>query len=116
WAGDYWSFEVHDNSIAVIGEADVDPEKGIAQNVPLLTQPVWVKLTRKIEGTTVTFNIFTSLDGVTYTLAGSSVLTEQGTGAGEEAALLTGLLPFSIDNDFIIENFSVSGTVFTLPE
>ena len=63
---------------------------------------------------TATFKLYTSLDGETYELKITSTAENVTSESGNVGANLTGFCLFSIDNDFIIENLEVSGTVFTL--
>lgn len=122
FAGDYLRILTNRNAIGIQGDAEQGSEfldEGEAKDIPLKDGPVWVKFTRKIteveEGNfTVDFNLFTSTDGETFVNNTSVTLTEQVNTAGGTAAKVTGFLPFSIDNDFIIEDMEVSASVFTL--
>lgn len=121
FAGDYLRLLVNRNEIGIQGDLEQGSsfqDDGEATGIPLKEGPVWIKFTRQItqvgESYTVVFKLFTSTDGITFTNNTTATLTEQGNGAGQTAGLLWGFLPFSIDNDFIIEDMAVTGTVFSL--
>lgn len=118
FGGDYLRVLTNRNAIGIQGdtqENSLNKDEGEATGIPLKEGPVWIKFTRQITNTnTATFKLYTSTDGITYTLKTTSVINKAGTGAGGAAAKVTGFLPFSIDNDFIISQLSVSGTVFTV--
>lgn len=117
FGGDYLRVLTNRNAIGIQGDTQQNSQfqdDGEATGIPLQTGPVWIKFTRQIDSSTVTFRLYTSIDGITYTLKTISVLNGQNNGPGGAAANITGFLPFSIDNDFIIENLAVSSTVFTI--
>ncbi len=118
FAGDYLRLLTNRNAIGIQGDAQQNSEfqdEGEATDIPLKEGPVWIKFTRQVENVNkVTFKLYTSTDNVTYALKTTVVLTNQDNSAGQTAAKITGFLPFSIDNDFIIENLAVSSTVFTI--
>lgn len=121
FAGDYLRLLTNRNQIGIQGDADQASEYadvGEAKDIPMKEGPVWIKFTRTVategDAHTVTFNLYTSVDGLAYTNNTTAVLENQSAAAGGTAAKITGFLPFSIDNDFIIENLAVSGTVFTI--
>ena len=121
FAGDYLRLLVNRNEIGIQGDLEQGStfqDDGEATGIPMKEGPVWIKFTRQItqvgETYTVVFKLFTSTDGITFTNNTTATLTNQGNGAGQTAGLLWGFLPFSIDNDFIIEDLAVTGTVFSL--
>ncbi|HOM32148.1 MAG TPA: hypothetical protein PLY27_01310 [Bacilli bacterium] len=122
FAGDYLRLLTNRNAIGIQGDAQQASElqdEGEATGIPLKEGPVWIKFTRQVtkvgEGDyTVVFKLFTSTDGETFVNNTTATLVNQVNTAGGTAGLLTGFLPFSIDNDFIVEDLAVSGTVFTL--
>lgn len=122
FAGDYLRILTNRNAIGIQGDTQQASEfqdEAEATNIPLKEGPVWIKFTRDVtqvaEGNyTVVFKLYTSVDGVTYTNNSTATLTEQVNTVGGTAGLLNGFLPFSIDNDFIMEDLSVTGTLFSL--
>lgn len=122
FAGDYLRLLVNRNEIGIQGDTEQNSEfadDGEATGIPMTDGPVWIKFTREVTEVaagnyTVVFKLYTSTDGITFTNNSSATLTEQGNGAGQTAGLLWGFLPFSIDNDFIIEDLAVSSTVFAI--
>ncbi|MGI6735379.1 MAG: hypothetical protein ACOX3C_04255 [Bacilli bacterium] len=122
FAGDYLRLLTNRNAIGIQGDAQQASEwqdEGEATGIPLKEGPVWIKFTRKVtkvaaDDYTVTFKLYTSTDGATFTNNTTAVLENQTNTAGKTAGAVTGFLPFSIDNDFIIEDLAVSGNVFTL--
>ena len=121
FAGDYLRLLVNRNAIGIQGDTQQGSsfqDDGEATGIPMKEGPVWIKLTRTItpvdSAFTVVFKLYTSTDGITFTNNTTATLTGQGNAAGQTAGLLWGFLPFSIDNDFIIEDLNVTGTVFSL--
>ncbi|HHX80828.1 MAG TPA: InlB B-repeat-containing protein [Acholeplasmataceae bacterium] len=117
FAGDLLRILTNRNQIGIWNDADSDSEymdEGEAKNIPLEEGPVYVKFTRVVEDSTATFKLYTSLDGENYELKITSTVEDVSSLKGDPGAKLTGFCFFSIDNDFIIENLEVSGTVFTL--
>lgn len=122
FGGDYLRLLVNRNEIGIQGDTEQNSEfadDGEATGIPMTDGPVWIKFTREVTEVaagnyTVVFKLYTSTDGIAFTNNSSATLTEQGNGAGQTAGLLWGFLPFSIDNDFIIEDLAVSSTVFAI--
>jgi uncharacterized repeat protein (TIGR02543 family) len=117
FAGDLLRVLTNRNQIGIWNDADSGSEfgdEGEAKNIPLKEGPVYIKFTREVKDGTATFKLYTSLDGETYELKITSTAENVTSESGNVGANLTGFCLFSIDNDFIIENLEVSGTVFTL--
>jgi uncharacterized repeat protein (TIGR02543 family) len=117
FAGDILRILTNRNEIGIQNDSQQGSDyadDGEAENIPLKEGPVYIKFTRVVEGTTATYKLYTSLDGATYELKITSVIEGASTGASGFAGKLTGFCLFSIDNDFIIEDLQVTGTVFTL--
>lgn len=117
FAGDWLRLLTNRNEIGIWGDTKQDSQhqdEGEATDIPLNSDPVYIKFVREFDGDDVELRLYTSLDGVTYTLQTTASHPNADKANGEIGAKLTGFIIFSIDNDFIIEDLEVLGTAFSL--
>jgi len=117
FAGDWVRILTNRNQIGIWNDADSGSDfgdEGSAKNIPLKEGPVYIKFTRSVDQGKATFKLYTSLDGETYELKLTTTVDGVTSEKSNVGAKLTGFCLFSIDNDYIIEDLEVSGTVYTL--
>lgn len=119
FSGDWIRILPNRDQIGIINDTDQGSEhgdEGEAKDIVLDGNFVHIKVTRQIEGTTATFKLYTSTDGIDYTLEITAVTENASTESTGIAAKLTGIAIFSIDQDFVIKDLNVTGTVFSLED